>query len=90
MDGPWQQAFDFWNCATFRYGEARHPGPEQRIVSVNPGGWSNLAPLLSKMPEEVIMAQETFVVAGSVAKASFEAKACARTDVGCDETSFCF
>eukprot|EP00971_Amphidinium_carterae_P334264 6469429-Amphidinium_carterae.1 len=24
---------DLWNCSTFRYGEARHPGPPQRIVS---------------------------------------------------------
>eukprot|EP00971_Amphidinium_carterae_P309753 6155612-Amphidinium_carterae.1 len=75
MKGLSIPSFDLWNCATFRYGEALHPGPIQRIVSVNPGGWGKLAPLLSGMKEEV-MAQETFVEVGSVAKASFEAKAC--------------
>eukprot|EP00971_Amphidinium_carterae_P106331 2106230-Amphidinium_carterae.1 len=57
--------------------EARQsPGPPQRIVSVNPRGWSRMAPLLSKMKEEVILVQETFLAAGSVTRASYEAKAC--------------
>eukprot|EP00971_Amphidinium_carterae_P063903 1264922-Amphidinium_carterae.1 len=67
---------DLWNCCTFRYGEAKNPGPEQRIVSVNPKGWSRMAPLLSSMKEEVILVQETFLAVGSVAKAAYEAKAC--------------
>eukprot|EP00971_Amphidinium_carterae_P072619 1436206-Amphidinium_carterae.2 len=68
--------YDLWNCCTFRYGEAKNPGPEQRIVSVNPKGWSRMAPLLSTMKEEVILVQETFLAVGSVAKATYEAKAC--------------
>eukprot|EP00971_Amphidinium_carterae_P136277 2700212-Amphidinium_carterae.3 len=50
-----------WLRVTFRYGEARHPGPPQRIVTVNPRGWSRMAPLLSKMKEKVILVPETFL-----------------------------
>eukprot|EP00971_Amphidinium_carterae_P217970 4326869-Amphidinium_carterae.1 len=31
-------SFDDWNRETFRFGEALHPGPCQRIVTVNPQG----------------------------------------------------
>eukprot|EP00971_Amphidinium_carterae_P152809 3028645-Amphidinium_carterae.1 len=48
----------------------------QRIVTVNPQGWSRMAPLLSHMKEEVILVQETFLEPGKVAKAEYEAKAC--------------
>eukprot|EP00971_Amphidinium_carterae_P229164 4545942-Amphidinium_carterae.1 len=43
---------DSWNSVTFRFGEASHPGPCQRVVTVNPRGWSRMAPLLAKMEEE--------------------------------------
>eukprot|EP00971_Amphidinium_carterae_P042408 833620-Amphidinium_carterae.1 len=68
--------FDNWNRETFRFGEALHPGPCQRIVTVNPQGWSRMAPLLATMKEEVILVQETFLEPGKVAKAEYEAKAC--------------
>eukprot|EP00971_Amphidinium_carterae_P039450 775380-Amphidinium_carterae.2 len=68
--------FDFWNRVTVRFGEASHPGPCQRIVTVNPRGWSRMAPLLATMKEEVILVQETFLEPGKVAKAVYEAKAC--------------
>eukprot|EP00971_Amphidinium_carterae_P243529 4836078-Amphidinium_carterae.1 len=36
-----------------------------------------MAPLLAKMNEDVILVQETFLEPGKVAKAQYEAKACA-------------
>eukprot|EP00971_Amphidinium_carterae_P106782 2115181-Amphidinium_carterae.1 len=47
----------------------------QRIVTVNPQGWSRMAPLLAKMKEDVILVQETFLEPGKIAKAQYEAKA---------------
>eukprot|EP00971_Amphidinium_carterae_P165971 3289684-Amphidinium_carterae.2 len=35
-----------------------------------------MAPLLTQMDEEVILVQETFLAAGSVARAAYVAKAC--------------
>eukprot|EP00971_Amphidinium_carterae_P221116 4389978-Amphidinium_carterae.3 len=43
LEYPVGPVCDLWNCYTFRYGEAKNPGPEQRIVSVNPRGWSRMA-----------------------------------------------
>eukprot|EP00971_Amphidinium_carterae_P186334 3698758-Amphidinium_carterae.1 len=68
LERPVPSQSGLWNRFTFRYGEARHPGPPQRIVSVNPRGWSRLAPLLQTMKEEVILVQETFLHVGNVAK----------------------
>eukprot|EP00971_Amphidinium_carterae_P168954 3347013-Amphidinium_carterae.2 len=44
LEHPVYPLCDGWNCCTFRYGEARHPGPEQRIVSVNPRGGGHPSP----------------------------------------------
>eukprot|EP00971_Amphidinium_carterae_P319096 6342510-Amphidinium_carterae.1 len=55
LERPVPHLSGLWNRFTFRFGEARHPGPPQRIVSVNPRGWARMAPLLQRMKEEVIL-----------------------------------
>eukprot|EP00971_Amphidinium_carterae_P134284 2660452-Amphidinium_carterae.2 len=38
LERPVPSLGGLWHRFTFRFGEARHPGPPQRIVSVNPRG----------------------------------------------------
>eukprot|EP00971_Amphidinium_carterae_P133269 2639258-Amphidinium_carterae.1 len=48
-----------WIPTTYRVGEATMPGPS--ICSTNPGGWSNVEPVLD-LGHDIVTVQETFVL----------------------------
>eukprot|EP00971_Amphidinium_carterae_P132756 2629381-Amphidinium_carterae.1 len=59
-----------WTPATYRVGEAQKPGPS--ICSTNPGGWSQVEPVLN-LKHDVVAVQETFVLRDKVSSAKFTA-----------------
>eukprot|EP00971_Amphidinium_carterae_P133270 2639259-Amphidinium_carterae.1 len=59
-----------WIPTTYRVGEATMPGPS--ICSTNPGGWSNVEPVLD-LGHDIVTVQETFVLRDRVSGAKYTA-----------------